>query len=155
MELSQGTNLQACSQWKSQTTYLNVGQAHRLALGTPTLDLCLEITISKKFVIQGFIWITQKSNLKFLLYCKPKWHNMIVGARKGFAYRSVKLVSLANGNRYEVDSKNVLCKWWSLLFYPINYEVLLCPNSDLFRNAFVSVVCGWGWVLKLSQELKM
>jgi hypothetical protein len=27
-----------------------------------------------------------------------------VGAREGFAYRSVKLVLLANGNRYEVDS---------------------------------------------------
>jgi hypothetical protein len=29
---------------------------------------------------------------------------MRVGARKGFAYHSVKLVLLANGNRYEVDS---------------------------------------------------
>jgi hypothetical protein len=29
---------------------------------------------------------------------------MRVGAREGFAYHSVKLVSLANGNRYEVDS---------------------------------------------------
>jgi hypothetical protein len=27
-----------------------------------------------------------------------------VGARKGFAYNLVKLVLLANGNRYEVDS---------------------------------------------------
>jgi hypothetical protein len=26
------------------------------------------------------------------------------GAREGFAYDSVKLVLLANGNRYEVDS---------------------------------------------------
>jgi hypothetical protein len=29
---------------------------------------------------------------------------MRVGARKGFAYKSVKMVSLANGNWYEVDS---------------------------------------------------
>jgi hypothetical protein len=29
---------------------------------------------------------------------------MRVGAREGFAYHSVKLVLLANGNRYEVDS---------------------------------------------------
>jgi hypothetical protein len=29
---------------------------------------------------------------------------MRVGAREGFACNSVKLVSLANGNRYEVDS---------------------------------------------------
>jgi hypothetical protein len=29
---------------------------------------------------------------------------MRVGAREGFAYHSVRLVLLANGNRYEVDS---------------------------------------------------
>jgi hypothetical protein len=29
---------------------------------------------------------------------------MGVGAREGFAYHSVNLVLLANGNRYEVDS---------------------------------------------------
>jgi hypothetical protein len=29
---------------------------------------------------------------------------MRVGASRGFAYHSVKLVLLANGNRYEVDS---------------------------------------------------
>jgi hypothetical protein len=29
---------------------------------------------------------------------------MRVGAREGFAYHSVKLVELANGNRYEIDS---------------------------------------------------
>jgi hypothetical protein len=29
---------------------------------------------------------------------------MRVGAREGFAYNSVKLVLLANGSRYEVDS---------------------------------------------------
>ncbi len=28
---------------------------------------------------------------------------MRVGAREGFAYHSLKLVLLANGNRYEVD----------------------------------------------------
>ncbi len=32
---------------------------------------------------------------------------MRVGAREGFAYHSVKLVLLANGNRYEVGSKTV------------------------------------------------
>ncbi len=30
-----------------------------------------------------------------------------VRARKGFAYHSVKLVLLANGNRYDVDSNTV------------------------------------------------
>ncbi len=32
---------------------------------------------------------------------------MKVGAREGFAYHSVKLVLLANGNRYEVDYKTI------------------------------------------------
>jgi hypothetical protein len=33
---------------------------------------------------------------------------MRVGAREGFAYQSVKLVLLANVNRYEVDSNTFL-----------------------------------------------
>jgi hypothetical protein len=33
---------------------------------------------------------------------------MRVGAREGFAYHSLKLVLLANGNRYEVDSNTFL-----------------------------------------------
>jgi hypothetical protein len=42
---------------------------------------------------------------------------MRVGARKGFAYHSVKLVLLANGNGYEVDSSMVfLC---DKTLYPI------------------------------------
>ncbi len=53
--------------------------------------------------------------LKFLPYCKPKWHNkaneqMRVGARDCFAYPSARIVLLANGNRYEVDS-NTFSKW--------------------------------------------
>jgi hypothetical protein len=32
---------------------------------------------------------------------------MKVGAREGIAYHSVKLVLVANGNRYEVDSNAV------------------------------------------------
>jgi hypothetical protein len=32
---------------------------------------------------------------------------MRVGARESFAYSSVKLVSLVNGNGYEVDSKTL------------------------------------------------
>jgi hypothetical protein len=32
---------------------------------------------------------------------------MRVGARKGFAYSSVKLVLLANGNKYDADSNAV------------------------------------------------
>jgi hypothetical protein len=53
---------------------------------------------------------------------------MRVGAGKGFACHSVKLVLLANGNRYEVDSN---------MFFPSDkalypFKVLPCPNSDLF-----------------------
>ncbi len=53
---------------------------------------------------------------------------MRVGARKGLAYHSVKLVLLANGNRYEVDSNMLFLS--GKVLYPFN--VLPCPNSDLF-----------------------
>jgi hypothetical protein len=50
-----------------------------------------------------------------------------VGDRKGFAYHSVKLVSLANGNRYEVNFNTFLS---GKSLYP--FKILPCPNSDLF-----------------------
>jgi hypothetical protein len=37
---------------------------------------------------------------------------MRVGVREGFAYHSVELVSVANGNKYEVDSKAFLSPKW-------------------------------------------
>ncbi len=46
---------------------------------------------------------------------------MGVSACKGFAYYSLKLVFLANGNRYEVDSNTSFFS-----------KVLPCPNSDPF-----------------------
>jgi hypothetical protein len=52
---------------------------------------------------------------------------MRVGARKGFAYNSVKLVLLANGNRYEVDSKTIFLSGKAI--YP--FQVLPCQNSEL------------------------
>ncbi len=78
---------------------------------------------------------------------------MSVGARKGFAYRSVILVLLANGNRY--DRMRLIPIHFFLsgeVLYP--FEVLPCSNSDLFfRHAFVSVDCARiagliGWILK-------
>jgi hypothetical protein len=42
-----------------QTTDTNLGKDHCLALRAPTLALCIEITKSSMFVIQGFIWITK------------------------------------------------------------------------------------------------
>jgi hypothetical protein len=55
---------------------------------------------------------------------------MRVGARKGFAYHSVKLALLANGNRYEVDFN---------MFFPSGKalcpsKILLCPNSPFVTN---------------------
>jgi hypothetical protein len=79
-----------------------------LALRAPTLDLRLEITKRRKFEIQR-IHLSHKIisssfaalQTKMAQQCKQ----MGVGTRKGFAYRSGKLVLLANGsNRYEVDS---------------------------------------------------
>jgi hypothetical protein len=52
---------------------------------------------------------------------------MRVGAHDGFSYRSVILVLLANGNRYEVDSNKLFLSGKAL--YP--FKVLPCPNSDL------------------------
>jgi hypothetical protein len=64
---------------------------------------------------------------------------MRVGARKGFAYHSVKLVLLANGNRYEVDSSTFFLSGKAL--YP--FKLLPCSKSELFFfDTFVSVVCG-------------
>jgi hypothetical protein len=54
---------------------------------------------------------------------------MRVGARKPFVYNSVKLVLLANGNRYEVDSKTFFFLSVKALF-PV--QVLPCTNSDIF-----------------------
>jgi hypothetical protein len=51
-----------------------------------------------------------------------------VGVLKGFAYHSVKLVLLANGNRYEFDSNTIFLSDQAL--YPL--KILPCPNADLF-----------------------
>jgi hypothetical protein len=53
---------------------------------------------------------------------------MRVGACEGFAYHSVKLVLLANGNGYEVDSNTFFLSGKALY----SFKLLLCPNSDLF-----------------------
>jgi hypothetical protein len=53
---------------------------------------------------------------------------MRVGAREGFAYHSVKLVLLANGDRYEVDSNTFFLSGKAL--YP--FKILSCLNSDRF-----------------------
>jgi hypothetical protein len=42
-----------------QNTDMNLGQSHCFASRAPTLDLWLEITKIRKFVIQGCIWITK------------------------------------------------------------------------------------------------
>jgi hypothetical protein len=52
---------------------------------------------------------------------------MRVGAREGFVCNSVKLVLLANGNRYEVDSNTSFLTGKAL--YPL--KKLTCPNSGL------------------------
>ncbi len=64
---------------------------------------------------------------------------MRVGSGEGFAYHLVKLVLLADGNRYEVDSNTFfLCQVVKL--YP--FEVLPGLNSDLFDPHSYLVVYG-------------
>jgi hypothetical protein len=66
---------------------------------------------------------------------------MRVGAREGFAYNSVKLVLLANGNRYEVDCNTFFPSGEALY----QFKSLPCPNYDLFdtHSYLYSVVCAW------------
>ncbi len=101
------------------TTDMNLGHARCLASRAPTIDLWLEITKTKKFVIQGFNWIAKfQSQVLSSLQAKmaQQGKQMRVGARKGLAYHSVKLVLLANGNRCDVDYNTLFLKWQSLLF---------------------------------------
>jgi hypothetical protein len=77
-----------------------------------------------KFVIQGFNCIT-KSNLRFLLHCKLRQTGESWG---GFAYHSVKLVLMASGKSYEVDS--IMCFLNGTSLYAL--RILFCPNPDLF-----------------------
>ncbi len=55
---------------------------------------------------------------------------MRVGAREGFAHHSVKLVLLANGDRYEDDSNTFYQSGKALHLF----EILPCPNSDFFST---------------------
>jgi hypothetical protein len=67
---------------------------------------------------------------------------MGVFARDGFAYLSVKLVVVANGNRYEVDSSTFVFLSGKAL-HP--FRVVPCHNFDLIEYIIVSVhslVCG-------------
>ncbi len=90
----------------AQTTDMNLGQAQCLASWAPTSDLWLEITRSRKFVIQVFTWITKfLSQVPTSLQAKMarQGKQMRVGAREGCAYHSVRLVLLVDNNEYEVD----------------------------------------------------
>lgn len=53
---------------------------------------------------------------------------MIVGAGKSFVHHSVDLVLLANGDRYEIDSRIFMLS--GKAFFP--FEILHCSNFDLF-----------------------
>ncbi len=112
-----------------QITDVNLGQAHCLPSQTPTLNyFSLEIAKSRKFAIQECIWITEFwPQLSTLLQSKTAQQGKQgrVGVCEGFACNSVKLVSLANGNRYEVDSNTFFLSGKAL--YP--YKILLCMDS--------------------------
>ncbi len=92
----------------AQTTdAMNLGQGLCLSLLSPTLDSWLEITQSRKFVIQGSIWSEKIliSSFNFTAsQMAQQGKQMRVGAFEGFGYQSVKLVLPANGNMYEADS---------------------------------------------------
>jgi hypothetical protein len=58
---------------------------------------------------------------------------MRVGACEGFPDHSIKLVSLANSNRYEVDSNTFFLSGKAL--YP--FKLSPCPNSVLLTQSYV------------------
>jgi hypothetical protein len=55
-------------------------------------------------------------------------NQMRVCAKEGFAYISVEVVFLANGNRYEVDFKTLFLSGEAI--YP--FKALPSPTSDFF-----------------------
>jgi hypothetical protein len=68
---------------------------------------------------------------------KVKMKVMKDDAREGFSYHSAKLVLLANGNRYAVDSNTFL----QVMKASIHLEYSPVPTlSFFFRHTFVSVV---------------
>ncbi len=69
---------------------------------------------------------------------------MRVDAREGFAYHSVKLVLLANGNRYEVHSSTFFFVSGKAL-EPFNK--LTCPDPNLFLT-HISI---WSLCMKRSK----
>jgi MFS superfamily sulfate permease-like transporter len=86
---------------------------------------------SRKQKIQGSTWKTKSSfQVPTLLQAKmaQQCKQMRVGAWKGFAYHSVKVVILANSNRYDVDSNKFFLGGKAV--YP--FEVSPCPNPGLF-----------------------
>jgi hypothetical protein len=64
---------------------------------------------------------------------------MRVGAREGFALYSVKLVLLANGNRYEVDSNMFFLS--DEASYPC--KILPCPKSDFLWHTHFCICSLW------------
>ncbi len=89
---------------------------------------------SRKFVIQDSSE-SQNSILRFLLCCKPKWHNKanrweLVLAK---VLHSVTLASLATCNRCEIDS----CTFLQAVKASIHQYLL-----TYFWHKLVSIVCG-------------
>jgi hypothetical protein len=111
---------------------MNLGLAHCLDLWLN----CINYKLNKntKFVIKGLIWNTKKSDLFFVLHCKPNMHKaqrgerIRVGAREGFAYHSVKVTSVANDNRYKVWFQYIFSKGQS----PLSIYNIALSQSDLF-----------------------
>ncbi len=80
------------------------------------------------------LWIHLNSQVPTLLQAEmaQQGKHKRVGAREGFAYHSVKLVLLINGNRYYIDSDTFcfLIRLSGKFHHPFN--VLFYPNSGLF-----------------------
>ncbi len=119
---------------------MSQGHAHCLVLWATTLDLWIEITKSRMFVIQEFNWITKFwSHVPTVLQAKTaqQGKQMRVGACEGFPYHSVELILLAKGNRHKVDFNRIFKS--GKAFYP--FTVMPCSNCVLFdtHSEFLTV----------------
>jgi hypothetical protein len=84
-----------------QTIDMNLGHAHCLTLRAPTLYLWLKFNGSRKFVFQGFIWMTKfESQIPTLLQVRngTTRRKFLSRCSRRF-YHSVELILLANCNR--------------------------------------------------------
>ncbi len=89
----------------------------------------------------------QHHDLTHLMHCNnmaQQGKQLRVDAREGCPCDSVKLVLLANVNRYEVDFNTFLLS--GEILYPC--EISPCPNFNLSLHISISIICAFNSFLE-------